>query len=199
MRDKIVNWLCDLQRQRAIFKSEDRRLYEYAYRLLLNRVLIYVIIAVLGFLTGNWLEMFSFLLPFIFLRQYVGGIHLKKATSCICVSGILVFVCGKYLAIDSTMGIPFWIAWIFSIVIIFSLSPVDTGNKRLDEVEKKIYGKRARIVLIIEFILVLCFGMIEILIVAKGIAVAHIILAGSLILGLIGENFFTHKLVDTNI
>ena len=73
-------------------------------------------------------------------------------------------------------------------MIIFLLVPVDTGTKRLDEVERKIYGKCARKLLIIELTLALCFDVTGVLIVARGIAVAHIILASGLMLGK-GKNF----------
>ena len=59
----------------------------------------------------------------------------------------------------------------------------------MDEKERKVYGKSARKLLIIECVLAFCFGDIGILIVAKGIAVAHIILASGLILGK-SQNFF---------
>ena len=198
MRKRIIDWIFTLQSQRGILGEKERRLYEYAYRLLLSRILIYSIIIVLGSITGNWLGMFSFLLPFVFLRQYVGGIHLRKSISCICVSSFLVFICGEYLAIDSMMGIAFRITWFVSIVIILLLAPVDTGSKRLDKVERKIYGKRARTLLAIEFVLAFCFETIGISIVAKGIAVAHIILASGLILGK-SQNFFGNKLGITNL
>ena len=97
MQKKVIDWLYNLQSRWGILKEEERSLYEYAYRLLLSRILIYSIIIALGIITGNWLEMFSFLLPFVILRQYVGGIHLKRSVSCICVSGFLIFICGKYL------------------------------------------------------------------------------------------------------
>lgn len=50
----------------------------------------------------------------------------------------------------------------------------------------------------IECVLAFCFGDIGILIVAKGIAVAHIILASGLILGK-SQNFFGNKLGITNL
>ena len=189
MRKRIIDWFFTLQSQRGILGEKERRLYTYAYSLLLNKIAIYAIIAIVGTITGNWIEMFSFLLPFTLLRQYAGGIHLKKSIICICVSSFLVFICGEYLAIDSMMGVSFRIVWFASIVIIFLLAPVDTGSKRLDKVERKIYGKRARILLAIEFILAFCFEVIGISIVEKGIAVAHIILASGLLLGKM-EKFF---------
>lgn len=197
MQRKVVDWLCDLQSRRGILKAEERSLYKYAYRLLLSRILIYSIIVALGIITGNWLEMFSFLLPFVLLRQYAGGIHLKKFTSCIYASSFLVFVCGEYLATDLTMGISFWIVWFVSIVIIFLLSPVGTGSKKLSKLEKKVYGNRAKIILFIEVILALYFEVLGISMIFKGIMIAHIILACGLVLGS-GNNFFTYRLDLTN-
>lgn len=188
MRKKVIGWLFTLQSQRGILGEKERKLYTYAYSLLLNKIAIYAIIAIIGTMTGNWIEMFSFLLPFTVLRQYAGGIHLKKSISCICFSGFLVFICGKYLALNLTLDIIFYIIWVIAIMIIFLLVPVDTGTKRLDEVERKIYGKCARKLLIIELTLALCFDVTGVLIVARGIAVAHIILASGLMLGK-GKNF----------
>ena len=197
MRKRMIDWFFTLQSQRGILGEKERRLYTYAYGLLLNKIAIYAIIAIVGTITGNWIEMFSFLLPFTVLRQYAGGIHLKKSISCICVSGFLVFICGEYVAIDSTIGISFLTVWLISMVIVFLLSPVDTGSKRLDGIEKRVYGKRARLLLIIELILAICFETIGILTVAKGIAVAHIVLVSSLMLGVVDKKF-AHKLEKTN-
>ena len=85
--------LFELQSRNGILEEKDRRLYEYAYGVLLGRVVIYLIIVILGIITGNWMEMIVFLLPFTVLRQYAGGIHLEKAGGCMAVSGILVLLC----------------------------------------------------------------------------------------------------------
>ena len=87
MRKRIIDWFFTLQSQRGILGEKERRFYTYAYGLLLNKIAIYAIIAIVGTTTGNWIEMFSFLLPFTVLRQYAGGIHLEKPTSCIIFSG----------------------------------------------------------------------------------------------------------------
>ena len=104
----------------------------------------------------------------------------------------------KEMLVSAIMGNLSGIVWLIAIAVIFLLSPVDTGHKRLDEKERKVYGKSARKLLIIEFVLAFCFGETGILIVAKGIAVAHIILASGLILGK-SQNFFENKLGITNL
>ncbi len=78
MWKKTTGWLFEVQKRNGILEEKDRRLYEYAYGVLLGRVAIYLITVILGIATGNWLEMLVFLLPFTVLRQYAGGIHLKS-------------------------------------------------------------------------------------------------------------------------
>lgn len=183
MQKKVVDWLCDLQSQRGIFKAEERSLYEYAYRLLLSRIFIYSIIIALGIITGNWLEMFSFLLPFVFLRQYVGGIHLNKVASCIITSSSIVLFNTQYLAVKPILTVPTIVFWLVAGGIIYLLAPVDNSSKVLDEAEMHIYGKKAKIIFMIECIVAFGLYFTQYYIITKGIAMAHIILAFGLILG----------------
>ena len=64
MWKKTTGWLFEVQKRNGILEEKDRRLYEYAYGVLLGRVAIYLITVILGIATGNWLEMLVFLLPY---------------------------------------------------------------------------------------------------------------------------------------
>lgn len=57
MWKKMAGRLFELQSRNGILEEKDRRLYEYAYGVLLGRVVIYLIIVILGIITGNWMEM----------------------------------------------------------------------------------------------------------------------------------------------
>ena len=140
MWKKTTGWLFEVQNRNGILEEKDRRLYEYAYGVLLGRVAIYLIIVILGIVTGNWLEMLVFLLPFTVLRQYAGGIHLEKAGSCMVVSSILVLLCGQYLASGSAVMWQIRIIWLAAVGVIFVMAPVDASSKKMDEKEKKVYG-----------------------------------------------------------
>lgn len=113
--------LFELQSRNGILEEKDRRLYEYAYGVLLGRVVIYLIIVILGIITGNWMEMIVFLLPFTVLRQYAGGIHLEKAGGCMAVSGILVLLCSLYLASAPAVIWQMRIIWFVAVGILFEL------------------------------------------------------------------------------
>lgn len=167
MRKRIIDWIFTLQSQRGILGEKERRLYTYAYGLLLNKIAIYAIIAIVGTITGNWIGMFSFLLPFTILRQYAGGIHLEKPMNCIIFSGFLVFGCGQYLAVASDIGKILCALWVAAILLIFVLAPIDTKGKKLDKTAKKIYGRRARGVLVIEVMIAICFWVCGFIVVTK--------------------------------
>lgn len=150
MWKKMAGRLFELQSRNGILEEKDRRLYEYAYGVLLGRVVIYLIIVILGIITGNWMEMIVFLLPFTVLRQYAGGIHLEKAGGCMAVSGILVLLCSLYLASAPAVIWQMRIIWFVAVGVIFIMAPVDASSKKLDAKEKKVYGMRARVILVIE-------------------------------------------------
>lgn len=197
MWKKMAGRLFELQSRNGILEEKDRRLYEYAYGVLLGRVVIYLIIVILGIITGNWMEMIVFLLPFTVLRQYAGGIHLEKAGGCMAVSGILVLLCSLYLASAPAVIWQMRIIWFVAVGVIFIMAPVDASSKKLDAKEKKVYGMRARVILVIEFAIAGVFSVIGYSLIVNGIMVAHIVLASGLILGWI-KNFFDKELDVTN-
>lgn len=197
MWKKMAGRLFELQSRNGILEEKDRRLYEYAYGVLLGRVVIYLIIVILGIITGNWMEMIVFLLPFTVLRQYAGGIHLEKAGGCMAVSGILVLLCSLYLASAPAVIWQMRIIWFVAVGVIFIMAPVDASSKQLDAKEKKVYGMRARVILVIECTIAGVFSVIGYSLIVNGIMVAHIVLASGLILGWI-KNFFDKELDVTN-
>ena len=142
MWKKMAGRLFELQSRNGILEEKDRRLYEYAYGVLLGRVVIYLIIVILGIITGNWMEMIVFLLPFTVL-----------------------------------------IIWFVAVGVIFIMAPVDASSKKLDAKEKKVYGMRARVILVIECAIAGVFSVIGYSLIVNGIMVAHIVLASGLILG----------------
>lgn len=197
MWKKMAGRLFELQSRNGILEEKDRRLYEYAYGVLLGRVVIYLIIVILGIITGNWMEMIVFLLPFTVLRQYAGGIHLEKAGGCMAVSGILVLLCSLYLASAPAVIWQMRIIWFVAVGVIFIMAPVDASSKKLDAKEKKVYGMRARVILVIECAIAGVFSVTGYSLIVKGLMVAHIVLASGLILGWI-KNFFDKELDVTN-
>ena len=89
------------------------------------------------------------------------------------------------------------IIWFVAVGVIFIMAPVDASSKKLDAKEKKVYGMRARVILVIECAIAGVFSVIGYSLIVNGIMVAHIVLASGLILGWI-KNFFDKELDITN-
>ena len=53
MWKKTTGWLFEVQKRNGILEEKDRRLYEYAYGVLLGRVAIYLITVILGNRNGE--------------------------------------------------------------------------------------------------------------------------------------------------
>lgn len=198
MLEKIAGCLFDIQCRRGILEEDKRKLYVYAYNLLLSRISVYVVLVAAGILLDNLKEMAVFLLAFIPLRQYAGGLHLKKAGSCIAASGILICVSGQYLKYyPDITGITIAI-WIVAVCILLMLAPVDCANKRLDLTERKVYKRRLRILFCVECIFLVTVFLMGFKWISKEIMLAQTILTVSLILGWIKEIFFDIRLAKTN-
>lgn len=199
MSKKIAHRLFEFQYKHGMIDLGKRRLYEYAYSLLICRLTVYALLAVSGALCGNLKEMAVFLLAFIPLRQYAGGLHLGKEERCIALSGILVCIMGEYLKFFPKLNIFLLSIWLGSLCMILRLAPVGCQNKKLDAIEKKIYKKRTWQFLGTECFLFAVAFMSGYIWISKCIICAQIMIALSLLLGVIKDIFFACELAETNL
>lgn len=152
----------DLMVQNDIISSEDREIYAYGLKqgiILLINILTTLLI---GLAFNKTTETIIFLASYIPLRVYAGGYHARTQIGCYVFS--IVMIISVLLAIEFipwTNSICITISMV-SALIIFFLSPVEDTNKPLDAAEVKVYGKKARIILGLEFsvlVLLMAFGM----------------------------------------
>ena len=72
-------------------------------------------------------------------------------------------------------------------LIIFILAPVDTANKRLDEIEYIVYRSKTVKILGVEIIIAIIMMVIQYQTVVKGIIFAQMILSLALVIGRISD------------
>ena len=110
---------------------------------------------IIGMVFGMLLESILFMVAYIPLRSYAGGYHAKTAVRCYFFSIVMIsavlwvmryvmysgLICGCLTAISGS--------------VIWFLVPVEDRNKPLDDVEKVVYRKRARGMVLAESILLL--------------------------------------------
>lgn len=141
---------------------EDDELFHYGMSLLGSELANISVTALLGLISGRWLEIIFFVLSFVSLRRYAGGYHCKTSRGCFWFSSfIMVIAVGGIVFLQTLMsrveGVMPWIClWeLVSGIIIIFMAPVEAANKPLDALEKKVYGKRAVITVVVQIVLAL--------------------------------------------
>lgn len=129
------------------------------------KVIHFSVMLFIGILFGRVFDIIVFHLFYQKLRTYAGGHHAKSNVMCFFSScgiavGILTFWClcpaeYKTLFMIVFLAVSFPIIWL--------LAPVEAVNKPLDEVEARVYRRKARVLLFAETIIIvtLYFGGIQ--------------------------------------
>lgn len=138
------------------YSSEELEVAIYGLKHLGMLLTSMVVVAVIGLLMSNVKGVFLFLLFFIPLRIFAGGLHLPSLLMCAVASSLLiVFVAYILNTTDSTFVYEkiCRIMILTESFIIVILAPVDTKNKLLFNEEKKRYKNISIIVTVIEGII----------------------------------------------
>lgn len=151
--DAVANWLVKTD----AISAEDFALYSYAMYSVMFVSIPLILSIVVGILTNMLLESILFIAPFILIRKFSGGFHLKSPTVCLFVStGIIaVFLFGiRFVLMHEIHSVPLVCMFILGILL-FIKSPIDTEERKLSERETIVFGKIARIMVIAFWIVVL--------------------------------------------
>lgn len=155
---KVFGNLADVLEKNGSISHEDREVYVFA----MKTFLIQGSNIIISLLLGYWLQSFwycaLFLCVMIPLRSDAGGYHAPGPISCFLLSfsllaGALLWIKGN---IPHKLTITVCLA-VFLFPFILKHAPLAAKTKPLDEQEKKIIGKRARIIVTVELLAGLFF------------------------------------------
>lgn len=134
LADRMVDWLI----VREAVSKEDRDLYEYAVVCSLMTIVPFLLAILVGGIMRELSTGVILILPFMLLRKFSGGYHVKHMeTWLFCSSGLLV-IC-ILIAAQITYSWQLCVGMLLGVVWLFLFSPVDSENRRLDHEEKKRY------------------------------------------------------------
>ena len=157
MDDKIFSRIASKLVESEIISADDRELYEYGLKQVASTFATVATTLIIGFIFSMIWESILFMVSYIPLRSYAGGYHARTPLKCYVFSVVLtisVLLGIRYMPHDAILvGSLVLIAS----VVIFIFAPVADENKSLDAVEKKIFRKRARIILCAEVLLFALF------------------------------------------
>ncbi len=152
MFGRVSEKISDNMVKSGLVRDEDKELYLFGIQQGLILLLNIGTTIVMGLLSGTLLELAIFTIALIALRSYSGGYHAETPQRCYIVSSLVTAVAVflfKYIVLNKLKYI---ILLVLSGAVIVIFSPVDSENNPLDELEKKIYRKRAVIICTAEVI-----------------------------------------------
>lgn len=128
---------------------------------------------------------------YIPLRSFAGGYHAKTPLRCYIFSVIMLIVVSiglKYLSVSEWV---YYAVLLASVLGVLVLSPVEDINKPLDEMEHKVYKKRAIIIAAIELAFSILLKLIGLDSLFIAVAYSFATLGFMLVAGKIKNNAFT--------
>lgn len=144
---KISQKIVKMLLQYDVITEEDYEVYIFGvYQnivLIINLLTSFTIFALAGLIVEGIL----FSVFYSLLRSYAGGYHSQSLLVCYVLS-VLVAVVIAYIVNNINISYLLLIIYLISMILIWRLAPVDTRNKRLDEIEKTIYMKKVRYIIV---------------------------------------------------
>ncbi|WKY43479.1 accessory gene regulator B family protein [Eubacteriaceae bacterium ES2] len=131
----------------GLVEASDKDLFAYGFRLAILMFINAISIILIGIAFNMFVNSVIFLIMFLVIRSYSGGFHASGPKRCYFYSLVLIMI--TFYIMKRTIGfhIIWLIAFIASTVIIFLLSPVEAKNKSLTAIEKKVFGRKTKIIL----------------------------------------------------
>ena len=194
LTDKFVNNLI----VKGIIKDEDKEIYSYGFRQMLVIILNLFTVLVLGIIFNQLIESILFMITYIPIRVYAGGYHARTHIRCYIFSFIMLLVVLYILKIQLISALlTVLILTLISSFTIILLAPIEDENKPLDELETKIYSKRAKRNLLLVILLLCLMLILNKFNLATCICISLVCNIFMLILGKI-NNFFRSKYIKNS-
>lgn len=162
MINQMACYIVKKMKRNNVIDEDNMELYIFGIEILLITIIKYLGLFIIALLLGVVKEAITFIIAFSMLRIQAGGVHLKSFWQCFAITNIITFSCiflVKALPINHTM-IYQMIMLVISIILVLVFAPVDTENKPLSELEKKLYKKRSAYVIIIGSIITVSLSMV---------------------------------------
>lgn len=137
----------------GVVKAEDAEIYIYGINQILVSLFNVSSALIIGMILGVFFEIAIFIVSYIPLRSFAGGYHAKTPLRCYVFSVImlsLVSVGMKYLYLTEWV---YYAVLLVTALIVVLFSPIEDRNKPLDEIEHKVYKKRAIFILVADILI----------------------------------------------
>lgn len=190
---KIVDRLVVKLIEDGAIEEEDREIYEYGFHNGIIMLVNIVLTVLIGVCMKMFVESILFMISYIPIRTYAGGIHAKTQLRCFIYSNLLVVVILACANILSSNLLVLVVLGVIAAGIIICLAPVEDQNKPLDDEEVRVYGKKARRILLGDIVLAIVFGLVSFEHGTATVIVSVFTLSICLVLGYVKNYFIKRK------
>ena len=160
LSDVIATWLA----KTGTIEESEQELYSYAVYSFLFSLAPIVLSITVGMIMDMIIESLLFVLPFVAIRKFSGGFHLKSPTICFFSSVSTFIICFFVIKaiITYQVYLPIIIATILAVIQLMVVSPIDSENRKLSPKEFYVFRKITIIISILFaliFLLLSCIGL----------------------------------------
>ena len=145
--------------RKKILNQDNREIYVYAFEVVLLNFILLMILFTISLFRGQHLFFACYLYFFVPLRVFTGGYHAKKSEICFVMSVasyILAMILVNTNALLFNNAKMIFITAIL-MLLMFLYSPIENINHPLDKVRKKRNRIIARVIVLIDFALLIVF------------------------------------------
>lgn len=182
-----MNYITDLIVQfmlkHSVIEAEDAEIYKFGFNQLIFISINLMTTVIIGILFSMIFESVIFLVSYMVVRVYAGGYHAKTQFRCYIISSLFIVLALLGVRYINWEGFASIIAITIAAVIIFKLSPVETKNKPLDDIERKIYTTKSHKRIVTIYALCIVSMLLNYEAIFKSVAMAIIILSFVLLIG----------------
>lgn len=157
MINKISALLSGEIRLRLNSSDNETEIYAYSIEVLISLFINLIILSFTAFILKKTVELITFIVFFSGLRIFAGGYHAKTHIECISLSLCLFVVSALSSTYLMEYGKVILITGIlFSVIMVFILSPSESENKPLSKKARKKYKTISRIMVIVLSVTAIC-------------------------------------------
>lgn len=150
MFDRAIVHLICLLIKREIILAKDKEIYYFGIRTMFIQMLHMILIIIMGAFLGLIMESILFLFGYMSLRVNAGGYHAPDNKRCFLLTiaiDIVVLSILKYFPLQYVL-LFLMVDLLVIVPLIIWYAPIENEKKTLDVLEKKVYRRRSRYILI---------------------------------------------------
>lgn len=181
MEECIAKFVKNQIRKNRIEQSE-AEIYQYGYRLLIEKVCALMMTILIAVLFDAWKEILVFCIAFIPIRTFAGGYHAKSFLSCMVLSaGVLILnvLIGKWV-IFTGYGCYAILLEVILYPVIAWMSPVENSNRTISDSERKYFKRMVMVLYVVQILVEMLFMWLGRTDMIVSVVLAHVSVMGSL-------------------